>query len=263
MSDNKKYYYMRLTENFLDSDAMIVLESLPKGYLYSNILLKMYCKSLRGDGRLMLNDRIPYNLDILARVTRHSVTMIKKALDVFLEHGLIEILDNGAIYMLDIQEFIGKSSTEADRKRAYRARIDGEKDGHIEDKCPDKAPPKYRVQSIEPPISPKGSDDAFEEFWKAYPRKHAQQAALKAWGKLKLTPELLETIFSALGVQKSSDQWRRDNGQYIPLPSTWLNQSRWQDEIEVNADEAPARQFIQTGVSDEGDVLGYWEGEPC
>lgn len=46
MADDKKYYYLKLKENFFDSDAMIVLESMPDGYLYSNILLKLLC---RGD----------------------------------------------------------------------------------------------------------------------------------------------------------------------------------------------------------------------
>ena len=45
MADNKKYYYLKLKENFFDSDEMVLLESMPDGYLYSNILLKMYLKS--------------------------------------------------------------------------------------------------------------------------------------------------------------------------------------------------------------------------
>ena len=61
MSDNKKYYYLKLKDNFFDSDQMIVLESMPDGYKYSNILLKLYLRSLKNDGKLMFNDRIPYN----------------------------------------------------------------------------------------------------------------------------------------------------------------------------------------------------------
>lgn len=140
MADNKKYYYLRLTENFFDSEAMIILESMPDGYLYSNILLKLYTKSLKGNGRLMFNDRIPYNPTILAQITRHSVGVMEKALQLFQDLGLIEVLDNGAIYMLDIQNFIGKSSTEADRKREYRAQIESEKTDT--DKCPDKSTDK-------------------------------------------------------------------------------------------------------------------------
>lgn len=128
MADNHKYYYMRLKENFFsDNDAVKIMEGMPDGYLYSNILLKLYLKSLKCNGRLMYNDRIPYNADVLATLTGHSVGVVEKALDVFEGLGLIEILDNGAIYMLDIQNYIGKSSTEADRKRAYRNQIEGEK----------------------------------------------------------------------------------------------------------------------------------------
>ena len=46
MADNKKYYYMRLKENFFDSSEISLLESMPDGYLYSNILLKLYLRSV-------------------------------------------------------------------------------------------------------------------------------------------------------------------------------------------------------------------------
>lgn len=148
MSDNKKYYYLKLKDNFFDSDEIIVLESMSDGYLYSNILLKLYLRALKHDGRLMFNERIPYNSEILAKVTRHNVGVVEKALKIFVELGLVEILDNGAIYMADIQNFIGHSSTEADRKRVYRKKIDDEKKGKllVVDKCPDKNPPEIEIK---------------------------------------------------------------------------------------------------------------------
>ena len=127
MADDKKYYYMRLKENFFDSNEIVLLESMPDGYLYSNILLKLYLRSLKDDGRLMFNERIPYNAQMIATITRHQVGTVEKALKIFIDMGLIEILDSGAIYMLDIQNYIGKSSTEADRRRAYDRRIKEEK----------------------------------------------------------------------------------------------------------------------------------------
>lgn len=127
MADNKKYYYLKLKENFFESDSMILLESMKDGYLYSNILMKLYLRSLKDNGRLMLNGTIPYNSQMLASVTRHQVGTLEKALDIFKELGLIEILDSGAIYMMDIQNFIGRSSTEADRQRKYYNRIESEK----------------------------------------------------------------------------------------------------------------------------------------
>ena len=125
--NNEKYYYMRLKENFYNSDEIIILEGLPDGYLYSNILLKLYLKSLKNNGKLVLNDFIPYNSDMLAQITRHPVGVVEKALEAFRALGLIDVLESGAIYMLNIQEFIGKTSTEADRVRRYRKKIESEK----------------------------------------------------------------------------------------------------------------------------------------
>lgn len=127
MADNKKYYYLKLKDNFFDTDEMIILESMPDGYLYSNILLKLYLRSLKYNGRLMFNERIPFNSTMLSQVTRHSVGVIEKAMQIFQELNLVEVLDNGAIYMSDIQNFIGTSSTEGDRKRKYRQKIEKEK----------------------------------------------------------------------------------------------------------------------------------------
>lgn len=150
MSDNKKYYYLKLVENFYDRDEMIMLESMPDGYMYSNILLKLYLRSLKNEGKLLFNDRIPYNANMLASITRFPVGVVEKSLKIFLELGLIEILDNGAIYMLDIQNFIGKSTTEADRKRDYRKRIEAEKKllGQMSGQISDKTPPEIE-QEIE------------------------------------------------------------------------------------------------------------------
>lgn len=128
MADNKTYYYMRLKENFFDSHELSVVESLPDGFLYTNILLKMYLKSLRDEGRLMVGT-IPYNVGMIAKITRHEVETVEKALELFKAVGLIEILDNGAIYMLSVQNFIGKSTTEADRQRDYQRRIKEEREG--------------------------------------------------------------------------------------------------------------------------------------
>lgn len=159
MADNKKYYYLKLKENFFDSEEMIILQSMQDGYIYSDILMKLYLRSLKNEGKLMFKDVIPYTPDVLATVVRHQVGTVEKALDLFRKLGLVEVLDNGAIYMMDIQNFIGESSTEADRKRQYRAKIEQEKgnkialiedvgqmSGQMSSKCPDKNPPELEIE---------------------------------------------------------------------------------------------------------------------
>lgn len=148
MSDNKKYYYLRLKDNFFDSDELKILESMKDGYLYSNILLKLYLRSLKNDGKLVVNDRIPYNAEMLASVTGHQIGTVKQALSIFKDLGLIDVLENGAIYMLDIQNFIGRGSSEADRKREYRQRIETDRT-KVQTKVreiSEKSPPEIEIE---------------------------------------------------------------------------------------------------------------------
>jgi uncharacterized protein YdaU (DUF1376 family) len=70
--------------------------------------------------------------------------------------------------------------------------------------------------------------NGFEEFWKAYPNKKDKQKAIVAWAKHE--PDLAK-VLKALKTQKNSEQWKKDNGQFIPLPTTWLNGARWEDEV--------------------------------
>lgn len=120
MADNRKYYYLKLKENFFDSDSIVLLEDMKDGILYSNILLKLYLKSLKNGGKLQLDEHIPYTAQMIATLTRHQIGTVESALEIFRQLGLVEQLDSGAFYMTDIELMIGQSSTEAERKRAAR-----------------------------------------------------------------------------------------------------------------------------------------------
>ena len=72
----------------------------------------------------------------------------------------------------------------------------------------------------------------FLTFWAAYPRKIGKPTAFKAWQKNNLPS--LENILQAIEQQKQTDQWKDE--RFIPHPSTWLNQGRWEDEIKVKGD---------------------------
>lgn len=74
----------------------------------------------------------------------------------------------------------------------------------------------------------KSRDEAFEKFWSAYPRKEGKQKAKAAFEKVNVP---LEVLLTAIEKQKESAQWSKDNGQFIPHPTTWLNGKRWEDEV--------------------------------
>lgn len=147
MADNKKYYYLKLKENFFESDELKILQAMPDGYLYSDILLKLYLKSLRNNGKLMYRDVIPYTSTIIATLTGHQVGTVEKAIETFQKLGLVEVLDNGAIFLLDIQNFIGQSSTEADRQREYYNTIKAEKMRIAEEKDKKSSKKSYKKSS--------------------------------------------------------------------------------------------------------------------
>ncbi len=83
--------------------------------------------------------------------------------------------------------------------------------------------------------APKMTKEAmFKLFWEAYPKKKSKGQAEKAWNKLKPDELLLKLILSKLQEARSSPEWTRDGGQYIPYPATWLNAKGWEDEqVEV------------------------------
>lgn len=68
----------------------------------------------------------------------------------------------------------------------------------------------------------------FDEFWKAYPKKIGKGDARKEFDKI--PKSVYPLLIPAIEKQKLSAQWNRDDGQYIPNPSTWLHQERWEDE---------------------------------
>lgn len=123
MSENRKYYYMKLKENFFTTEKMVILESAQDGLLYSNLLLKMYLMSLKHSGILMLGDGLPHTPQTIATFTRHQIGTVERALKLFTEFGFVEVLTDGAYYMADIQLLIGQSSTEGERKKKERMRL--------------------------------------------------------------------------------------------------------------------------------------------
>ena len=82
MADNRKYYYLKLKENFFDSDSIVLLEDMKDGILYSNILLKLYLKSLKNGGKLQLDENIPYTAQMIATITRQQVGTVEQALQI-------------------------------------------------------------------------------------------------------------------------------------------------------------------------------------
>lgn len=85
----------------------------------------------------------------------------------------------------------------------------------------------------------------FDIFWKAYPRKVSPAAAKKSFAKLKVDEDLLNKMLKAIEQQKKTDQWK--DPKYIPHPSTWLNNERWEDEVQPTTGGRSDYDFLMGG----------------
>ena len=110
--------------------------------------------------------------------------------------------------------------------------------------------------------------EGFDAFYAMYPRHENKATALKAWNKLKPNAELQEIMAKALMAQKQSPQWKKDGGQYIPYPATWLNQRRWEDEVNMNDSQdaifdrvkQKAIQIDRSLGNENAGKGGFWDG---
>lgn len=67
-------------------------------------------------------------------------------------------------------------------------------------------------------------------FWSRYPngkRKVNRAACERTWIANNLD-EHADMIADALGIASSDPEWKKENGAFVPLPMTWLNQRRWE-----------------------------------
>lgn len=260
-----RYFYLMLKENFYDSDDMVLLESMENGYKYSNILLKLYLRSLKDKGKLMYKDRIPYSVEMLAKLTRHDPDTVRRAIEIFQQMGIIEILDNGAIFMMDIENYIGKSSTEADRRRAYDRRIAAEKKelllANSEKPCENSCEKSHEHIDIEldtdintntdikkdikkeqkniviakanDSISSALLENEFDMIWSLYPRKQGKSNAFKTYIKARKKGVTKKTIYNGLQNYLEYIRIEKVKPQYIKQGSTWFNQECWNDDYSI------------------------------
>lgn len=74
----------------------------------------------------------------------------------------------------------------------------------------------------------------FESFWTIYPKKVNKKKSKDKFMKICKTEKVFNDIMTGLYTQLKSSEWKKNNGQFIPHPTTWLNGERWQDEIMFN-----------------------------
>ena len=114
--------------------------------------------------------------------------------------------------------------------------------GHARSQAPNTNPqapntPKPRKPGLVGGATVHGYPPGFEAFWSAYPKKEGRKVAEQAFARIAPDEPLLATMLAALRRQAASEQWTKEFGKYVPMPATWLNGRRWEDELPGLEDE--------------------------
>lgn len=122
MASNKKYYWLKLKEDFFEEKQIKYLRKMPDGDKLVIAYLKMQLKSLRTEGFIKYDSILPSNEDELAMILDEDSNIVKLMIQALLQVKAIEILDDGSFYMIAMQDLIGKEGQSAERVRNFRER---------------------------------------------------------------------------------------------------------------------------------------------
>lgn len=123
--ENKRYFWLKLEDNFFEDDTITWIEEQPSGKEYIIFYLKLCLSSLKDNGNLIRyvgNTLLPYDVKALARLTNTNEDTVRVAMNLFEKIGLVQIKDTGEIYMSQINEMIGSETESAKRMRKLRSK---------------------------------------------------------------------------------------------------------------------------------------------
>ena len=120
MATGKKFYWLKLEKDFFKRHDIRIVEAMPNGKDYILFYLKLLCESTSHDGNLRFSETIPYDIQMLSVVTNTNVDIAEKSIRIFTELGMMETLDDGTIYMNEINKMLGYETDWARKKREQR-----------------------------------------------------------------------------------------------------------------------------------------------
>lgn len=156
--ESAKFYWLQLREEFFESDEIDWLEEQPNGPAQVLFYLKLCLKSLKTDGLLVRKVGqmlIPYDAEKLAVFTKTDVNTVQCAIVNLKMCGLVEVLEDGTLFLSHLTNLIGSQSVGAMKRQQQRARQKEAKNvsltntRQVDDKCRDKCPPEYRDKRLE------------------------------------------------------------------------------------------------------------------
>ena len=233
--------WIKLTTDMFDNRKIKHLRRLPEGN--SIVLIWVMLLTMAGrcnaSGMIFLTENIPYTPKMLADELDFEENTVVLALRALEDLNMV-VTNRGYFAIAGWEEYQNIEGMDRIResKRLAQARWRAKQKGLPETATVDSTVDSTRclVDDAEEDIDKEDIDKdkediyPFDEFWSAYPKKKAKEAARKAWNKLKPNETLGKEIIQAVTDSAKTKDWIKENGKYIPYPATYLNGKRWEDE---------------------------------
>ena len=118
----KRFYWLKLDRHFFKRHDIRIVEDMPNGKEYILFYLKLLCEAVSHEGELRFSEKIPYSAEMLSTVTNTNIDIVRMAVKVLTECGMMEILDDETIYIEQVRKMIGSAidNDNANRQRRYR-----------------------------------------------------------------------------------------------------------------------------------------------
>lgn len=238
---NKKYYWLKLKEDFFEEDTLQWLEEQEHGTEYCLFYLKLCLKSLKTNGLLIRTVGqmlIPYDAKKLSEITRTNIDTVKVAMELFKGIGLVQILENGGIFLTELQNMVGSETNKAQIMRNKREKDKKLKEGNKEGNNVTSMLPEVTEQlpkcytEIEKEKEKELYIKDIEEIWSLYPRKKGKATAIKK------IPKILKTISKEELIRCIERYTKEMKGkeEYIQYGSTFFN-GGYEDYLDKNYNE--------------------------
>lgn len=190
-NDKKRFYWLKLKEDFFKNYKIKALKALPNGRFYVLIYIELLAESTSHEGQLRFSKTLPYDYITLASVIDEDPDIVKSAIEAFCRLELAEILDDETIYMREIQKLIGSETGDAERKREYRKNLKGDNVPRLSGKCPQ----EIRDKSIEYRDNYLCNESIGIDDDDKYKSARTRDLIIERWTEAGYEPEDIEEVF--------------------------------------------------------------------
>lgn len=234
MSDTKKYYWLKLKRDFFKRHDIKIIESMDNGKDYVLFYLKLLLESVDHNGELRFSETVPYNDKMLATITDTNIDIVRSAVKIFSELGMMERFDDGTLYMEQVNTMLGYETSDAIRMREMREKKAKLLIAHGDsEQCSESFENRSPEKEIELDIEKdkelkkenpgKSYSESFLQFYEQYPKKKGKDQASRTFNGLIRAGVEYDHIIKCLENYKEEIHNKNTGYDYIKFPSSFLN----------------------------------------